>query len=106
MTNFLPYIQKFEFEALLFTEITGFEYCGISLRQKMLLKSIMSTYPNPEDINNGPETAPSKRLQQIMPNYNKVLFGNVIIQEHGLQNILEVCPRFAAWVIRLAAMAV
>jgi hypothetical protein len=102
---FLPYLQKFEFEALLFTDITGFEYCGITKSQKQELQKILADYPNPEDINDRPETAPSKRLQKIIPNYNKVLFGNVIIQEHGFPKLLEKCPRFAAWIEKIAELA-
>lgn len=40
----------------------------------------------------------SKRLLAIKPDYNKVLEGNLIALEIGIQSILEKCPRFAGWV--------
>lgn len=29
---------------------------------------------------------------------NKVLYGNLIIEEHGIDQILKKCPRFNQWV--------
>ncbi len=96
--RFLPYIQLHEFEALLFTNIRGFDYCGFEARQLDGIQAIMKEFVNPEDINNHPETAPSKRLMKIIPKYDKVLFGNIIAQENGFEQILEKCPRFSEWV--------
>jgi hypothetical protein len=96
-TRYIPYIQLHEFEALLFTDMRGFEYCGFETSQLMQVRAIMEGFPNPEDINNHPETAPSKRLMKIIPKYDKVLFGNIITQENGFLQILKKCPRFTAW---------
>ena len=41
--------------------------------------------------------APSKRLLRIVPEYDKVMFGNIIALEIGITTILEKCPRFRAW---------
>ena len=38
----------------------------------------------PEDINSTPSGAPSKRLAAIKPDYNKVLEGNLIAMEIGI----------------------
>jgi len=90
------YIQKHEFEALLFAENTGFEY---SYDENIYNKTaeIISQFPNPEEINDNPLTAPSKRILQIMPSYDKVIDGNIIALEVGFDNILQKCPRFRVW---------
>ena len=41
--------------------------------------------------------APSKRILRIVPEYDKVMFGNIIALEIGITTILEKCPRFRAW---------
>ena len=95
--RFLPYIQLHEFEALLFSNNNGFEYLW---EEKLSLKTkdIVEAFENHEDINSAPETAPSKRLLAINKNYDKVLEGNLIALEVGINEMLAKCPRFAEWV--------
>jgi hypothetical protein len=105
--NFIPYIQKFEFEALLFSNNQGFSsmYNEPSIAQAT--QAIIDEYDNPEEINNHPNTAPSKRIQKILAEqgmtYDKVFEGNLIALEIGIHTILEKCPRFRAWVEKLIA---
>ena len=99
-TRFIPYIQLHEFEALLFCSNKGFEYYyDITIYNKT--KEIVDSFANPEDINSSPQTAPSKRLLSIKPDYDKVIEGNLIVMEVGINSILEKCPRFKAWVKKL-----
>lgn len=94
--RFIPYIQLHEFEALLFSSAHGFElYFDDSVSNR--IQSIIDSFESPEGINNGPETAPSKRLIRIIPDYDKVLYGNIVALEIGLPTMLEKCPRFRAW---------
>lgn len=95
--RFIPYIQKHEFEALLFSSNHGFEYSFEAKEAKETAK-IVNTYSNPEEINDQPTTSPSNRLKNIRPTYNKVLEGNTIALEVGIENILEKCPRFRNWI--------
>jgi len=97
--RFVPYIQLHEFEGLLFTKPNGFEQIAdISNRNLRELKQIIIDYPNPELINEGPDTAPGKRLSKLIPDYSKPLYGNFIALENGFDIILEKCPRFKNWV--------
>ncbi len=97
--HFVPYIQLHEFEALLLSSIHGFEYLGIlSESQKEAIQSVVNQFHNPELINEGQQTAPSKRLANIIPGYQKVLYGNMIALENGFPAILNKCPRFRAWI--------
>ena len=98
---FIPYIQKHEFEALLFSSMDGFEYLIDDESQLEKIKEIVGNYPNPEDINGGASTAPSKRLLDIF-NYNKAADSVDMLEINGLDVILTKCPRFAAWFSRLA----
>ncbi|MBK7254251.1 MAG: DUF4276 family protein [Ignavibacteria bacterium] len=58
------------------------------------LQEILINYPNPELINEGSITAPSKRLSNIIPGYRKPLYGPIIALENTLESVLEKCPRF------------
>ncbi|MDT3740475.1 MAG: DUF4276 family protein [Candidatus Kapabacteria bacterium] len=97
--RFLPYIQLYEFEALLFSSNKGFNsFWSSEPRVIKDIENIIDKYPNPEDINDNPNTAPSKRLLDIIKDYNKIVYGNLIAQEIGIEAIIEKCPRFRNWV--------
>lgn len=94
--RFFPYIQLHEFEAILFSSDKGFlKY--FDCEHARALQGIVESYDNPEDINSSPEGAPSKRLLRIIPEYDKVMFGNIIALEIGMNAIIEKCPRFREW---------
>ncbi len=97
--RFKAYIQPYEFEALLFADLSGFE-ANFSDEPTFVesIKHIIQDYPNPEEINDGTATAPSKRLENLKPNYEKIFHGNMIALENGIEILLEKCPHFAAWV--------
>jgi len=95
--RFIPYIQLHEFEALLFADNKGFESI-FSKEESNKTQHIIDSFKNPEDINTTPSGAPSKRLLSIKENYDKVIEGNLIALEIGIESILEKCPRFRAWI--------
>lgn len=98
--RFIPYIQLHEFEALLFSSANGFElYFEDHISKE--IQGIIDSFENPEEINSSPETAPSKRLIGIIPEYDKIIYGNIIALEIGITTILEKCPRFREWVSTL-----
>jgi hypothetical protein len=101
--RFVPYIQLHEFEALLFTKWDGFADIGLSELAQSEIRQILNDFPNPEMLNDGTLTAPSKRLERLFqPNkYNKPFYGNYIALENGFEAILEKCPRFKNWIERL-----
>lgn len=97
--NLMPYIQLHEFEALVFSSLTAFQnlYEPEEIDFEGL-ESVMRIHSNPEDINEGSETAPSMRLKSLIPGYNKIIEGNMIIDENGIEVILKTCPRFRSWI--------
>lgn len=100
-SRFVPYIQLHEFEGLVFADKKGFNAYftnSVPVTHMKELHSIVDSYPNPELINDGADTAPSKRLLRLIPRYRKPLFGNMLIMENGFDMLLGKCPRFTAWV--------
>ena len=100
--NLIPYIQLHEFEALLFSSSEGiaalFEKNEYDYRE---LERVVRDYPNPEDINNSPDSAPSVRLKRIIPGYDKVVYGIEILKAIGMSKVLAQCPRFRMWIENL-----
>lgn len=99
-SRFIPYIQLHEFEALLFSSNKGFE-SFFSEDNAKDTQQIINTFNNPENINTTPTGAPSKRLLAIKDDYDKVIEGNLIALEVGINDILTKCPRFRAWIEKL-----
>ena len=98
----LPYIQMHEIEALWFSDINKIaEKMNASNKQLRELQAIINNYPNPEDINNSKETAPSKRLETIFAGYDKPIDGAKIAQEIPIELYMEKCPRFKKWINNL-----
>ena len=99
------YVQRYEFEALLFSDVRAFERSRItSASMAGELGSVRQRFGNPEDINDSPETAPSKRIGQAIPGYNKVEHGILVATEIGIAAMREQCPRFAQWLTRLESL--
>jgi hypothetical protein len=58
----------------------------------------------PEDVNDGAQTAPSKRLETLIAGYRKTVHGPPAVASAGLTALRTSCPRFGAWVTRLEAL--
>lgn len=99
--NFLAHLIVHEFEALLFNRPEAshgwFDEDGIV----PALQSIRDRFDTPEHIDDGRETAPSKRIRSICRRYDKVLHGTLIALDIGLDAIRAECPKFDAWITRL-----
>ena len=102
--RFCPYIQMHEFEALLFSNPDRFaqEIQRVDLSAKF--RAIREEFQTPEDINDSPETAPSKRIENLFPRYEKPLFGVLAVVGIGLPAIRLECPHFNDWLNRLEAL--
>jgi hypothetical protein len=105
-TRFLPYLSRHEFEALvlatgpaLLSVLPGYE-SNVS----QLLTSV-EAFKTPEDIDDGPRTHPSMRLELLVPAFKKRVDGLLAIQRAGLPALRARCPHFDSWVTRLEAIA-
>lgn len=93
-----------EFEGILFSKPSSFRIIadGTAVQQ---IQAIRDSYPTPEHINSSHETAPSKRLKALIPNYAKVRNGTLLSKDMGLDLIMEQCPHFNEWVQSIVALA-
>lgn len=98
--RFVPYIQLHEFEGLLFAAKDGFEFLP-DLKKTHLDRLLLAVdeKKNPEELNDGELTAPSKRLEQLIPGFdkNKPFYGGIIAEVNTINPILERCSRFRSW---------
>lgn len=105
--RFLPYLQLHEFEALLFADPTHTEN-WLKLDHPTLqtgaLTAIRQNYKTPEEINDSPHTAPSKRIMALCPGYQKIADGVLILEELTLPVIRSECPHFSAWLTKLEGL--
>lgn len=89
-----------EFEGLLFSSPNAFieitDEKTVEKIQKMRDEAI-----SPEHINNSHETAPSKRLESLIPNYAKVKNGALLSKNIGIDALLKECKHFAKWVDKI-----
>jgi hypothetical protein len=103
--RFIPYIQLHEFEALLFSDPSAFLAAFPESTQAVSrLTEIRSKFANPEDIDDQPLTAPSKRILQQFPDYQKPVAGVLVAQRIGLGAMRAACPRFDTWITRLLTL--
>ncbi len=101
--NFLPNLLVHEFEALLFVRVEAFADWTDDDRVLEPLRAVSATTA-PEDINDSPQTAPSKRILAAMPGYQKTLHGPLIACDIGLDAIRAGCPHFAGWLNRIESL--
>ena len=99
------YVQRHEFEALLFSDVSAFaRVLDIPQNAASALAGVRAQFANPEDINDSPDTAPSKRILGAFPNYDKVADGSDVASMVGIEAMREECPRFAAWLTQLESL--
>jgi hypothetical protein len=102
--QFVPYLQLHEYETLLFTDPRAFEIAFEDCQSEIVeLNNVASSAPSIEHIDDGKETAPSKRIISIIPEYEgrKVSAGPDIAEYIGLPAVRSKCPHFDSWLTRL-----
>lgn len=104
--NFFPFLALHEFEALLFSDTNILPTVMTDISKKNEFSAILRKYGNPEEINNGPHTAPSKRILGLFPGYRKTLHGPNAAQRIGLERIRSSCPHFSNWLSWLEQFAI
>jgi hypothetical protein len=104
LQRFVPYVQMHEFEALLFSDPAGF---ARGIGQPALtspLQKVRNEFKTPEDINDSPMTAPSKRVLALCPQYDKPLHGSLAADAITLSAIRGECSLFNQWLETLGAL--
>ena len=103
--RFVPHIQPYEFEALLFSEVSRFTEENPAWAHWVgKLAEARGRAPSPEHINDGQNTHPSARLL-LLPGYRKVQHGLAVSARIGLDRIRAECRHFGAWLSRIETLA-
>jgi hypothetical protein len=99
--RFFPYIQLHEFEALILAapQHLDWEYLEHESPIRKLVEMVGTK--NPELINDGRTTAPSKRILKEIPEYDKVTAGVSVVSRIGIQTLKEKCTHFSEWLMFL-----
>lgn len=99
--RFVPFVVMHEFEGLLFSDCGDFARGIGNPTLASRLQAVRDQFETPEHINDSASTAPSRRVEAIIPGYVKPLLGNLAALEIGLDKIQAACPHFSAWIIEL-----
>ena len=95
--RFVPYVAMHEFEAMLFSNCDVFAR-GIGFPDLTSdFEEIRHQFASPEEIDDSPDTAPSSRIEALVPGYQKPLMGTFAASETGLDAIRSACPHFQCW---------
>ena len=98
--NLMFHLMLHEFETLLYSEPKAFSLIAKDSTVSAIQK-IRDAFPTPEHINNSIETAPSKRILHLIPNYSKTRQGVLIAKNIGIDRMFSECKHFAAWVEKI-----
>jgi hypothetical protein len=105
--RFVPFIQLHEFEALIYCDLGQLQQriAGSEAGIAALRREVRDL--EPEEINEGEATAPSKRIIRHVPVYewNKVRVGAPAAAAIGLPALRTKCPHFGEWISKLERLA-
>ncbi len=99
--RFVPFVVMHEFEALLFSDCDAFAAAIGRSELAPELRSVREEFATPEEIDDSPQTAPSKRVRRIVRGYEKPFMGNLAMLEIGLDKVRDECRHFNGWLTRM-----
>ena len=107
-TRFIPYIQLHEFEALILADPKqlGWEFLEHDDPIQRLINMVEIEGGNPELIDDGVTTAPSKRIIAEIAEYagSKATSGPLVVGKIGMPLLCERCRHFAQWIAGLVRL--
>ena len=103
-SRFIPYIQLHEFETLILADAQQLDWEYLEHDRPITRLVGMVGDSNPELINEGSETAPSKRILHEIPQFDKATSGVSITERIGLDRLRGRCSHFGQWLARLEAL--
>lgn len=109
-SQLIPYVQMHEFEALVFSNTEKLaDVCAAlcdSPREDLRGKfdEILEEAGDPEAIDDGYETCPSRRITGLVPRYRKRLHSPIVATRVGFDQLRETCNHFASWIRKLEGL--
>jgi hypothetical protein len=103
--RFVPHLALHEFEAWVYADPSRLEPFMFDDDPGVIeaITKIAASHPTPEDIDDGPMTAPSKRLRDVFAAYQKPLHGPLAVSAIGIDRIRDVCSHFDCWLSKLTS---
>jgi hypothetical protein len=103
--GFLPFLMLHEFEAWLFADPAVLPRVLTDSKPASEFAAIRAAVKTPEEINERPDWAPSKRIERLFPAYKKTAHGPIAAKRIGIDKIRSDCPHFDHWLRKLEAFA-
>lgn len=106
-SRFVPYVSMHEFEGLLFSDCDLLAQAVQHPKLARRFHAVRNSYRNgtPEDINEGFDTAPARRILEILPEYEKSVHGVLAALEITVDTMRRECPEFDQWLRALEQSA-
>jgi hypothetical protein len=104
LNNLMFNLTLHEFEGYLFSNTSDFD--GIASKSQLdEFANIRRRHETPEHINDQYDTAPSRRILRVKPDYLKIQDGIEVATRTGVDKIASECRHFANWLAKLTAWA-
>jgi hypothetical protein len=101
--RFLPNLVLHEIEAWVLADCSRLGQVMGDARPAVELERIVQQESGPELVNEGVDTAPSKRIVNAYPRYTKTVDGPLVIADAGLDSIRSSCPHMDKWLREIEA---
>lgn len=101
--RFLPHLVLHETETWVLAGPEALELLTEDLKLADEVRAAVAAAGGAELVNDGSQTAPSKRLETLWPGYRKTAHGPDAIALTGITEIRRRCPHADAWFAEAAA---
>jgi hypothetical protein len=101
--RFLPHLTLHELEAWVFADPSRCSWVLGDDHVVGRLNELREQHSGAENINENPETAPSRRILDLVPRYQKTIHGPMAISEIGMDAVRAACPHADRWLTQLQA---
>jgi len=106
--RFVPYVQMHEAEALLFSDTQVMASVFERPELEKTFAGIVHECGECEEINDHVATAPSKRIERLVPAYRKGrgvrAHAPIIVRRIGVVRLRHACPHFNEWMTKLEGL--
>jgi hypothetical protein len=104
--RFIANVVLHEFEALLLCDVSAIAAEFDEPHRSTIAAALSSEIAafRPEDVDDTPHGAPSKRILRAARGYRKRRMGPQIAKRIGLDRVRKHCPHFDAWLTRLESL--
>lgn len=99
--RFLPHLTLHEIETWVLADCVRLGEVMGDLAGAAELLQVVNQESSPELIDDGPTTAPSKRILNAYPNFKKTIDGPLVMADTGLESIRRCCPHANDWLTEI-----